>query len=148
MEVILLSDLKNIGRRGDVKNVSDGYARNFLLPHKVAARATPTLKAAWQKEKAKAEQEAKKKAAARAALATRLNGLKISFVEKANEEGTLFSGVTKEKIARRLQEAFGQPLETEDILLPKPIKQVGEHVVEVVVEGKQYPINLAIKADE
>ena len=148
MEVILLRDLKNIGRRGDVKNVSDGYARNFLLPHRVAARATPALKAAWQKEKAKAALETKRKATEMAALATKLKDLKILFVEKANEEGTLFSGVTKEKIVHQLQAVLSLPLETEHIFLPKPIKQVGEHVVEVVVEGKQYPINLEVKADE
>lgn len=145
MEVILLQDVPHIGKRGVIKNVSDGFARNFLLPKKLAAISTPALKAAAQKESAQEKQTEERKKAEFEKLAASLKDVRILFQEKANEEGTLFSGVTREKIVQQLQAVLGQPIQAGAIQMEKPLKHTGEHTVLVRLHDKEYPIIIDIK---
>jgi len=145
MEVILLADLQDIGQRGEVKNVSPGFARNYLIPRKLATLATPDLREKIQKEKERKAKEVQKRKIETEELLSSLKGLKVSFREKASEEGTLFSGITKEKIAQKVREVIGQAVSENNIILEKPIKQKGEHSVILRINNKDYPIDIEIR---
>jgi large subunit ribosomal protein L9 len=132
MEVILREDIEKLGHRGEVVKVAPGYARNFLLPKKLAVAATDSNKKivaqerqAWLKREAKAKGEAEE-------LATLLSGVSITITQKAGEEGQLFGSVTAKDIADALEQQKYN-IDRKKILLEDHIKQVGEYKVPVRV---------------
>lgn len=145
MEVILLKEVNNIGQPGDVKNVSPGFARNFLFPQKLASLVTPDIKQQFKKEKAQKNKEIKQEESQLRELASSLENLKISFKEKASQEGTLFSGLTREKIAQKIKKTAGKIITEDNIIMAKPIKQIGGHTVVINVNNKDYPITIEVK---
>lgn len=130
MKVILIEELRGLGSRGDVVSVKDGYARNFLIPKKLAREATPgNLKAVEQERKKWAllgQQE--KEVALRAA--DRVKGIKITVTKRVGEHGQLFGSVTANEIADALH-AKGIEVDKRRIELGQPIKTLGVHDVEV-----------------
>ncbi len=127
MEVIFLADVKGVARAGEVKPVSDGYARNWLLPKKLAEVATPAKVAALKNEDEQQVARQKTRSAEMAELVSGLAGKEISIVAKANPKGGLFAMVSPEDIIKHL----GVKLSPEQVFIPEPIKTVGEHPVEV-----------------
>lgn len=136
MKVILLQDVLNMGKRYDVKNVSDGYARNFLLPRKLAMIATTQNLQDLEKRKKTAEEEKEKQKKTMEENLAKLNGKKISISAKSNEKGNLFKGITKQGISEILKEKENIEIVPEIIELEKPIKQAGEH--EIKIAGKKF----------
>lgn len=131
MKVILLNDVKALGKKGDLKEVSAGYARNFLFPKKLAVEATPgNLKKLEEEQARRKEQEAKDEATARQ-LAAQLDGLTLTFATKAGEGGKLFGSITGKDIADRIQQETKIELDKKQLNLPEPIKAMGEHEVTV-----------------
>ena len=107
MKVILLQDVKKLGNTGELKEVSDGYGRNFLIPNGLAMEATPTkIKELNEKNAKKARQDAKDKAAAEAHKA-QLDGKTVVLKTKSGEGGKLFGSVTNKEVADILQKDFG-----------------------------------------
>ena len=107
MKVIFNVDVKGQGKKGEMKEVSDGYARNYLLPRKLAMEANAdNLNAYKLKEKAKAAQIAKEKAAAQE-TASKLSGIQVKIAAKAGSAGKLFGSVTSREISEALREQFG-----------------------------------------
>jgi large subunit ribosomal protein L9 len=131
MKIVLLKDVDNVGRAGEVKEVADGYGRNFLLPKKLALLATPsalkTAEAQLQKEKEKEQRFA----AEITKLAQQLEGLLITFKEKASSEDRLYGSVRDSDIARELSQLTGLDIAKEKIELEEPIRQLGEYEVTV-----------------
>ena len=129
MKVILNADVKGQGKKGELKEVSDGYARNYLLPRKLATEATAdNLNAFRLKEKAKAAQMAKEKALAEE-NAKRLSGVVVQISARAGQGGRLFGAVTSQEIADALREQHGIELEKNKIVQAEPIKQFGSFEV-------------------
>jgi large subunit ribosomal protein L9 len=130
MKVILVDEVQGLGSRGDIVQVRDGYARNFLLPKKLAREATAGNLKAIEHERKKwalaAEQE--KDAAQKAA--DRVEGMKIQVQKRIGEGGTLFGSVTTNDIADALV-AQGIEVDKRRIELPHPIKTAGEHDIEI-----------------
>lgn len=129
MKVILLQDYRAIGRKYDVKEISDGFARNFLFPNKIAKPATQSAIHEIEnlkKESAKKEEELKKHLAE---LARKINGMALEFTVKADEHGSVFGSVTKEMILKAMRENKFVTKEHPEIKLTKPIKELGEHKV-------------------
>ena len=125
MKVIFNTDVRGQGRKGEMKEVSDGYARNYLLPRKLASEATAdALNALKLKEKAKAAQMAKEKALAEE-NAKRLSGVVVQISARAGQGGRLFGAVTSQEIADALREQHGIELEKNKIVQAEPIKQFG-----------------------
>lgn len=125
MKVVFLEDVKGQGKKGEMKNVSDGYARNYLLPRKLAAEATPdAINAIKLKEKAKAAQAAKEKQQAEE-YAKQLEGVQVVVRAKAGSGGKLFGAVTSESISRALKEQFDMDIEKNKIVQAEPIKSFG-----------------------
>ncbi|MFH0987896.1 MAG: 50S ribosomal protein L9 [Parcubacteria group bacterium] len=130
MKVLLLKNIPSIGKPGEVKNVSDGYARNFLFPQKLALVATDENVNRWQEEdQRKKNAKAAKQVPVDEAI-KRLNSQVLGFAEKADEKGTLFAGITREKIAGTL--ALNKIIvKPKQILLDETIKRPGEYRVVV-----------------
>ncbi len=130
MKVIFLQNIKGVAKTGDVKDVLDGYARNFLLARKLAKPATPeTVKQAETLKKKDAEAYVTSKEGA-LELTKRFEGLVLEMKEDANEEGHLYGSVNQKKIAHALKEK-GIKIREEQINLPEHRKTTGEHEVEL-----------------
>jgi large subunit ribosomal protein L9 len=130
MEVILKEDVANLGHRGDVVKVADGYGRNFLLPRKLALQATPANKAVIEQMKSAAARRSATEKVQAEALVAKLEPLTLSFTRKSGESGQLFGSVTSADIASAL-EAKGFEVDRRKIQLPEPIKSLGDFSVAV-----------------
>ena len=129
MKVILLQDVKGQGKKGQLVNASDGYARNFLLPRKLAVEATAeNLNTMKQQEKARKAQEAAEKAEAEA-TAAKLKELTVKVAAKAGEGGRLFGAVTNKEIAESLAAQHGITIAKAKLVLDEPIKACGGYKV-------------------
>lgn len=130
MEVILIENVDNLGVRGQVVKVANGYGRNHLLPKKLAVAATPqNRKWVEQQRQRFLKQEAREKSDAEE-LAKLLEGQRLVFTRKAGEQGTLFGSVTAMDVAEELA-ARGYNIDRRKIQLPNPLKTSGEHDVAV-----------------
>jgi len=129
MKVIFLTDVKGQGKKDEMKEVSDGYARNFLLPRKLAVEATSdTLNTMKLKEKAKAAQIAKEKALAQE-NAKKLESIVVKVAAKAGTGGRLFGSVTSKEISDALLKQFEIAIDKKDIVQTDPIKNFGSYSV-------------------
>jgi large subunit ribosomal protein L9 len=128
MEVILREHVDHLGRRGEIVKVADGYARNFLLPRKLALPATAGNKKHVERERRILEtREAEEKGQA-AALATRLSAIDIRIARRVGETEALYGSVTAADIADQLM-ANGFEIDRRKLILPEPIKTLGDHAV-------------------
>jgi large subunit ribosomal protein L9 len=129
MKVILEQDVKDQGKKGQMIEVSDGYARNYLLPRKLASKATEdNINAMKQREKARARRaEAEKKEAE--GTAAKLEGIQVKITAKAGSAGKLFGAVTSKEISEALLEQHGVAVEKNKIVLAEHIKAFGSYAV-------------------
>jgi len=133
MQVILLEKVVNVGNLGDVVKVKDGYARNFLIPQKMARRATTAAVAEFEVKRAELEKVAAEKLAASQAQGEKLNGMTVTIAQKAGVDGRLFGSVTNFDIAEALTKQ-GFAVEKAQVRLPTgPLKTTGEHPVAVAL---------------
>jgi len=131
MKIILLKDVKEIGPADTVKDVSDGYARNFLIPKGAAVVADKgTLKALDARLKVKAEELEKHKGILME-TASKIDGAQISIQMDVGENGKLFGSVTHQDIAQKIYESFGIELDKKKIVLDQPIKAIGSFEIPV-----------------
>ena len=127
MKVIFNADVKGKAKKGEMKEVSDGYARNYLLPRGLAAEATAdNINALKLKEKARAAQIEKEKAQAME-NAKKLEGVQVVVRAKAGSNGKLFGAVTSQEISNALKEQFGIEVEKNKIVQAEPIKNYGSY---------------------
>jgi large subunit ribosomal protein L9 len=149
MKVILQADVKGQGKKGELINVSDGYARNYLFPRKLAAEATPEALHAYDlREKAKAEKLEQDKNAAKA-LAEKLKTCKVTVPGKAGPGGRLFGSITNVEIAEALGAQFGISLDKHSVILPEHIKQCGlYHVKAKLGHGISAEVTVEVTAIE
>lgn len=145
MKVIFLKDVGGVGQRGGVKEVSDGYAQNFLIPNGSAEQATPekvkALEAALKKQAVEKEEEA----AAREKIVQGLNGTRIEIAARATEKGGLFKAIGAKDIARALANV-GSNISEDSIHLSKPLKEVGEYEVDVASGNARAQLTIVVKA--
>ena len=129
MKVILTQDVKSQGKKGQLVDVSDGYARNFLLPKKLAVIATAeNLNTMKQQEKARKAQEAAEKAEAQA-TAKKLEGITVKIAAKAGEGGRLFGAVTAKEVSEALNAQTGVNIPKTRLVLDEPIKACGGYKI-------------------
>lgn len=146
MKIILLKDVAKVGKKFDVKDISEGYAHNLLIPRGLAIAATPDALKRIDLERARDEGERKIRHELLVKNLTELDGVTITMLEKANEKGHLFAGIHKAEIIPEIQKQTRIQIDAEHIVLDKPIKEVGMHVIEVKVENKSTKFNLDVKA--
>ena len=129
MKVILQKDIRGKGKKGQMIEVAEGYARNFLLPKGDAIPATAdAMNTMRLQEKAKAKADAEAKAAA-TEIAEKLKGLQVKVVSKGGEGGKLFGAVTGREISAALKEQHGVDIDSKKLVLDEPIKSFGSYQV-------------------
>lgn len=132
MEVILREHVDNLGRRGEVVKVASGYARNYLLPQRLALPVTEASRRQIEREREKAEAKDAEERRGADAVAAQIASLDISIARRMGENNTMYGSVTTADIAHALA-AKGVQVEKRKILLHDPIKSVGEHTVQVKI---------------
>jgi len=131
MKVLLIKDVKSLGKTGEVKEVKDGYGKNFLIAKGFAKHATPEIIEEHKKMMAQKEADEKAEIEAMKELAKRLDKLEIVVKKKVGENGHLFGAITKEEIAEALNEEHNIQIDKKHITDKKAIKSVGEHEVDL-----------------
>lgn len=131
MKVILLEDVKNLGPKGAVVEVSDGYARNYLLPRRLAVEATPGRLKELETRRASEDRRRREEETRARELAAKLEGLELTIAVRAGEGGRLFGAVGTKDIAAALSSQHGLEVDKKKILLEDPIKQLGDYLVTV-----------------
>ena len=145
MIVILTKDVKGTGKAGDVVKVSDGYARNQLIPKGFAKEATQGNVRSLEKQKALAEEKREEKKAAAQKLAERLEKVTVNIQTKGGENGKLFGSITSKDIAEALENQEGVKVDRKKIDLPAPIKQTGVQTVTVkLFEGVAAKLKVSV----
>jgi len=131
MKVLLLQDIKGTGNKGQILEVSDGYARNFLLPKKLAKIASKELinqlKQSEERENKLMEQELK----ANQKKASQIDGEEIEIKVKASATGTLYSAIGSAKIVEEIKKQIKSNIKSEQVVLNKPIKEIGEYKIKI-----------------
>jgi len=130
MEVILKEDVNNLGHRGDVVKVAEGYGRNYLLPQNLAMQANANNKAVIEQMKNSAVRKSAKEKTESEALVAQLDAVSLNFTRKTGENDHLFGSVTSSDIAQQL-EAQGFTIDRRKIHLDEPLKQLGDFLVPV-----------------
>lgn len=131
MKVILLQDVKSLGKKGEIVNVSDGYARNYVLPKKIGVEATEPNLHELKVQKAREEKQAAEKLAQARALAKQLETVKIEAKLKAGANGAVFGSVSSKEIAEAAKKQFNLDLDKKKIEVAEPIKEFGMHEVPI-----------------
>ena len=146
MKVILLQDVKALGKKGDMVEVSDGYARNFILKKKLGVEANEANKNDLKLQKANQEKIAKEQYDAAVALGKELEEITVVLTVKAGEGGRVFGAVTAKEIAQALQTQFGKEVDKKKIQLADSIKSIGSFEVSVKLHTK-VTAKLSVKVD-
>ena len=131
MEVILKQDVKGTGKAGDTVKVSDGFARNRLIPQGLAVEATDANRKQLERAKAKAAEKYAQEKAEAEAFAKRLESKIVSVKTKVGDNGKLFGSITSMDIAEAIKEQTGEDIDRRKIVLDKPIKETGVYEVAV-----------------
>ena len=146
MQVILMSDVKTLGRRGEIVDVSDGYARNFLFPQNLGIQATADAVRRLREQEASAQRKVKKGMKQAADLAKKLDGFELTLKEKVSEGGKLYAAVTAKAICKALRKAKFE-IEEDMVELAHPIKETGEQTVTVSLpHGFEATVTVSIEA--
>jgi large subunit ribosomal protein L9 len=147
MKVILLKDVKKIGKKYEIKDVADGQAMNMLIPGKMALPATPgNIKMIEAKRSADMNDVAKTEAELQKVLAE-IKGITVEMKGKVNEKGHLFAGIHKDEITLAVKKQKNIHLAADHVVLEKPIKEVGEHAITVKVGDREAAFKVIIKAE-
>lgn len=131
MKVIFLKDVKGKGKKGDVKNVSDGYARNYLLKNNLAQEATPGNLKALEAKKRKSEQQEQEEKEEAMNLKDQLADLTVEIKAKSGKSGRLFGSITNKQIAEELKKQHGHKIDKRKLELDHPIRALGYTTVPV-----------------
>ena len=131
MQVVLLEDVKSLGKKGEIVNVNDGYARNFILKKKLGVEATAKNLNDLKLQKANAEKIAAEQLAAAKELAAKLEGMSVTLTMKAGEGGKAFGSVSGKEIAAAAKDQLNLEIDKKKLVLPEAIKTFGNHEVPV-----------------
>ncbi|HIZ28365.1 MAG TPA: 50S ribosomal protein L9 [Candidatus Adamsella sp.] len=150
MKVILKKDMQSLGDIGDIIEVSDGYARNYLLPKNIVEIATAGALKNREKNIERIKAKAEKLHQEALAKAEKIQALELIEIEaKAGESGKLFGAITTKKLAELIQEKSGIEVDRKNILLEKPINHIGEYEMKVKFTTKVSAVlNVGVKASE
>jgi large subunit ribosomal protein L9 len=145
MKVLFLHDVKGTAKAGDVKDVSEGFARNFLLPKGVAVPASEgALKnMAYQKQISQTKQQRVRGESE--TLAARLAGVRVTFKVKVGEQYRLFGSITGSDVAEAVEKVIGQPVDKHSVVLDEPIKHLGVYQVAIKVHDLKPSVTVLVE---
>lgn len=147
MEVILLEDVKNLGKKGEIVKINDGYARNFVLPKKLGIEANNKNLNDLKLQKANEERLALEKLQEAKILAVKIEEKPVTLSIKAGEDGKTFGSVSTKEIAQEVKRQLGFEIDKKKMVLDEPIKTLGTHIIKVKVH-KEVTANLTVKVTE
>jgi large subunit ribosomal protein L9 len=133
VKVILLKDIENIGKKGDIKNVANGYARNFLFPKNLAKIATKEAIEELEKQKELEEKKAEEELKATQEIVKKVDGLEIEMPVKVDEQGKLYGSINEVEISKILTDKRFD-IKKKQIKIPQPIKEIGEHQITILFD--------------
>lgn len=146
MKVIFLKDVRRVGRAGEIKDVADGYAANFLFPSKSAEPATPEKIAYIEKQKQAAAEAAHKEEEVLNKKVASLNGKSVTIPVRATPKGGLFKTVIAKDVSKAILAEHALEIPEESIVLDDPIKTVGEHSIRLVAKNKNADLRVVVAA--
>jgi large subunit ribosomal protein L9 len=146
MKIILTRDVKNVGKKFDIKDVNDGHALNMLIPRGHAIAATPAAIKRVEAEKAKTAGEMKVQHELLIQNIKAIEATILTISGKANEKGHLFAGIHAPELAKELHTQARIEIDPSFVQLPHPLKTIGEHIVPVAAGGKSARLKVVIKA--
>jgi large subunit ribosomal protein L9 len=145
MKVVLNADVSDLGERGTIVEVSDGYARNYLLPRKLASKATAGNVEAAEKAVSKRLSAERKSREDAQKLATGLAGTRVVLAAQAGDEGRLYGSVTVADVVEGIRKFTGIEIERKHVDLPEPIKDIGLHQVQIRLHPDvQFPVTIDV----
>ncbi len=148
MKVLFLKDVQGTAVSGDVKEVTAGFARNYLFPRRLATHVTPNALKHVEKAKVAAERRVDRVREEAEGLAQQLGSAYINLTARAGEEGKLFGAITNQDVADALQEQYGIAVDKRKITFPDSIKAIGSWVAEVELgQGVSATVNLNVEAE-
>ncbi|AYA99856.1 50S ribosomal protein L9 [Lachnoanaerobaculum umeaense] len=147
MKVVLLEDVKSLGKKGDIVEVSEGYARNFIIPKKKGVEANQENLNTLKLQKANEEKIAKEKLEAAKELASKLNEASVSLTIKGGKDGRTFGSVSSKEIEEAIKTQLGLEIDKKKLVIAEPIKTFGSHEVKVKLH-KDVTANLKVKVGE
>jgi large subunit ribosomal protein L9 len=131
MKVVFLEDVSTKGKKGEIRDVADGYARNYLIPKGLAVVATPGAMKQAQEKLASQEKVIERKKYDLKALAGKINGRELHFIAKAGDKGRIHGSITATDIAKTLSEVANEPVDKKKIELEEPLKSLGEYDINI-----------------
>lgn len=148
MKIVILKDLKELGKKGDIKEVSNGYAQNFLIPQGFGRPATQTVLKDLDKRKQLKQKKNRKQAEKNKEVFKKLEGMSIGVRAKADDKGHLFGSVTADQILQRLKKK-GLVIEKNKIKIPEQIKRLGNYKIIVELDSEhKTEIHLIVEAEK
>ena len=147
MKVVLLEDVKSLGKEGDIVEVSEGYARNFIIPKKKGVEANQENLNTLKLQKANEEKIAKEKLEAAKELAAKLNEASVSLTIKGGKDGRTFGSVSSKEIEEAIKSQLGLEIDKKKLVIAEPIKTFGNHEVKVKLH-KDVTAALKVKVGE
>lgn len=145
MKIILLKDIPKVGKRYEIKEISDGYAANMLIPRGLAVAATAQAVKGYELEKAKIDGERKVQEELLLKNLSGLEGKTLTMNVKGNEKGHLFAGVHKPELLAEIEKQTTLKLDPDNIVLEKPLKTAGDHIITAKGAGKTAKFTLKIE---
>jgi len=134
MKVVLLKNVPGTGQKGDVKNVSDGYARNFLLKKGLAKRATANAVDQIRAQENKRAKQQKQALKDQQRAASALDGAEFVFKEKANEQGHMYAALSPSKLAKEIKKMYDIDVKAKQIMFSEPIKEIGNYTAKILLD--------------
>ena len=147
MEVVLLEDVKSLGKKGQIVKVNEGYARNFILPRKLGVEANPKNLNDLKLKKANEEKVAAQQLAAAKELGAKLESASVTLSIKAGKNGKAFGSVSGKEIAKAIEEQLGLEIDKKKLVLSDPLKTFGTHDVPVKLH-REVTAKLVVKVVE
>ena len=145
MKVVLLQNIKSLGAKGEVKNVSDGYARNFLFPQNLAMAASEKILAELQSKAGQDSAKARKEIKSHDQLIEKLDQKEVIIRARASKKGTLFKAVSEKDISLEIKRQLGYNVDEKYIQLEQPIKIAGEFRIKIKLNEKAGELLIRVK---
>lgn len=147
MELLLLQDVKGIGKKNDLLVVGDGFALNCLLPRRVALVATPLVRRRYAEQIRTRAEEREHERQLKIGAAQAISGKALLFTKKVTKTGKLYAAITEEIIAETLKAQHGLEVRPENILVASPIKATGTFTIKVKLGDQSVPLSVIVKAE-
>lgn len=147
MEILLLEDIKGVGKKNDLLVVGDGFALNYLLPQRKALVATPTVRKRYAEQIKRRAEEKEQERKVKSDLGAAIAGKSLTFTKKATKNGKLYAAISEALIAEAMKEQLKLDIPEDSIEIPDPIKAVGQFQVKIRIGEMAQTVSITVKTE-